>query len=158
MNQPHHDTSGPEVTVDFRALGDDFDPAILTAGLGIEPTRQWRHGELIPERPGLQRKGVRTYVGSSWIWGTESQETWDVAEPLSQVLHVLQGKEDALAGLAAAHGLEYRFEIVVRLVGGRTPAFQLDREALSFAHRVAATFDIDLYADPELCAPPPASS
>ncbi|MCM3666271.1 DUF4279 domain-containing protein [Mesobacillus subterraneus] len=131
------------VMVYFSLYGDEFPLDYVSNKLKIEPTRSYRKGDLIPNRPtAVYRKET------SWDLGTEYEESFDVNEQLQKILQQLQNKSSIINELKKAYSLECKFFIVIKIEDGLAPALYLSKDIIKFASIIKAEFDIDLYANP----------
>ncbi|MGE5579274.1 MAG: DUF4279 domain-containing protein [Bacillota bacterium] len=130
------------VKAEFRILGDDFHPDDITKRLGIQPLAQWEKGEVIK---GKDR--ARSY--SCWEIATGYEESWDVNDQLSKVARIVRDKKAELRALREQlDGLDYRFEVVVKIENGDVPAVHLESDMIELANEIEAVFAFDIYANP----------
>jgi hypothetical protein len=74
-----------------------FDPDDITRRLGLEPTRTWSKGEVVPE----SRRG-RTRPTSGWAIDSKSSIKADTIEPhLAWLLDLLEPHAEALSAIVA---------------------------------------------------------
>lgn len=127
----------------FTIFGDDFPLDTVTRKLGIRPTQSYVKGDVIP-----RRSTPRFRKETAWELGTGYQESYDVSDQLNQVISKLADKEKAIVEVLETYSLLCKIFIVIKINNGATPSLYLDRSVISFASRVGAEFDIDLYANP----------
>lgn len=126
------------VMCEFRIIGDDFEPDIITEKLKVVPSKVWRQGEKIN-----QRDKVREY--SNWGLSTEYEESYDINEQINKVLIVFKNKKQELLQLKDLFHLDYKIEIVINVESNETPAIYLEKEIIQFCNDVGAIIDFDLY-------------
>jgi len=115
----------------------DFDPAIVTAALGIEPTRTSRKAEPTPKLSGW-------YLSSGEI----ISEVIDVFEMSTTLVARLIPKTPEIKRLMAEHGLGAHLEVVLWITMDdtkSTPAIGFDPTTIHFLSAVGAYVDIDTY-------------
>jgi len=129
---------------EFSFYGEDFDPADITAELGIQPSRvrlkgekYWTDERIIPPK-------------TSWHLETGYQESLDIDTQLLQLTKVLVPKKDEIIKVQKQYSLYSIFCFVIWIIDGRTPALYLEREFLDFANDIGATNDFDTYSIPYL--------
>jgi len=132
------DLKRTNIMVEFRVTGDNFEPSIVTSNLAITPSEHWINGEAINGRD-----ISRTYT--CWTLSTGYLESLDISEPLDILLQKLSGKRDKLLMLKKLLNINYKFEVVINIEEGQTPAIYLKSHAIEFAHSIRAEFDFDLY-------------
>jgi hypothetical protein len=121
----------------FVLRGDAFDPAVVTAALGIEPSRVNRKAHYIPKR-------------SSWELSTGkiSAEIIDVYKMGESLIDKLAESADAIRSVAAEHNLEATLQVVLTVSPDDrlpTPAIGFSRESIRFLASVGASIDVDTY-------------
>jgi len=113
-----------------------FDPAIITAALGIEPTSV---------KQNLQPKVFSAWYLSS---GKIVAEVIDVFDMSSAVVARLSPKTAEIKRLMAEHGLEAHLEVVLWITMDdtkSTPAIGFEPATIHFLSAVNAYVDIDTY-------------
>lgn len=119
-------------------LGDQFDPAALTALVGLAPTEMGIKGELI--------KGRRIPCRESfWSLHAEPSTDLDLEEVYKPLLRQLAGKERIMHQFMLEHRLEAVFNIVVYIANNQTPGLHFNRAFLTCVHELQAEIDIDSY-------------
>jgi hypothetical protein len=120
----------------FRVLGFACSHDELSGALGVQPTRTWKHGDLVTSRSTRRQKA----------------SGWEVASGLSQHATPHQHASRLLDRLApAADSLrQMRVEasvlsIVIEVHGGDRPPIGLSRENVARLAALGAQLDIDLY-------------
>ena len=113
----------------------DFDPATITAQLGLEPSKAWTKGER-NERTHLERKSSR------WSLNSRLERSSSLEDHLRDVLNQALPKADQIRKV----GCEY--QVGVQLVGyfyTDYPGFGIDREIISGLASLNASIDCDFY-------------
>lgn len=127
------------IKVEFVILGDFF-PEDITKQLNIQPSYQWRKGDIM--------KNGRIRECSGWEISTEYQESLDISEQLNQVILRIRDKREELIDICHRKSFESRFCFVITIEKGVTPAMTLNREIIEFAHAINAEFEFDVYVNP----------
>ncbi len=130
-----------QVMVEFRIIGDDFNPEVFTSALSVEPTNSWKKGDEYINQSNLL--SIKKF--SNWEISSGRKETLDMGEQIYKVLDKLIGKEDILINLKKTYDIDYTIDVVVEIEDSRTPAIYLENKAIKFANDIGATFDFDLY-------------
>ena len=119
---------------------DDFPVEIVTAMLGVQPTKIFRKGERIND------KHTRSFT--SWKYQSETVETYDADDVLLPILNVFQSKTDTINQLKKDLNLNVQIELVITMIDGRTPGLVIYPEFSNFASAINAFIDIDMYIEP----------
>ena len=83
------------VRASLRFVGPDVDPSLVTAKLGITPTKSTRRGDPLASHP------HHHYRNGSWVLDSDLPETCSVAEHLEHLLAQIQDRAEALHWLSA---------------------------------------------------------
>ncbi len=138
MSHSFFELSNTNIMVEFRIIGHEFDPKIITKEMSIQPTDYWVEGEEIRDR------GIfRTY--SCWCLSAGYEETLDINEPLNKIIKQLILKKHILLKLKQKYNVHYRFDSVINIENGKKPAIFLSADTIEFASSIKAEFDFDLY-------------
>ncbi len=130
-----------QVMVEFRILGDEFEPEIFTSALLINPTSSWKKGEnYINQNNMIVKKKF-----SCWTISSGREESLDIGEQLYKVINKLIGKESILVNLKEQYDIDYTIDVIVEIEDSLSPAVYLESKAIKFANDIGATFDFDLY-------------
>ena len=89
-----------KVMVEFSISGDKLNPEIVTARLGIMPSRSWLKGDIIEGKHYLRR-------ASNWVISTEYEETLIIENQLIKIYDLLKDKIEILNELRIEYNLEY---------------------------------------------------
>ncbi|AMO86753.1 hypothetical protein B857_01610 [Solibacillus isronensis B3W22] len=119
---------------------DDFPVEVVTAMLGVKPTRILRMGERIND--------VRTRSFTSWQYESETLETLDVDDVLLPILNVFQEKTDSINRIKKELKLNVKVALVITMIDGFTPGLVIYPEFSKFASDINAFIDIDMYVYP----------
>jgi hypothetical protein len=128
------------IKAEFIIIGADFPPADISKRLNIQPTSQWRKGDVL--------KNGRTREYSGWEISTEYQESLDMGVQLNKVISLIKEKNTELKEICEKYETECKFCIVVKIENGETPAMVLSREVIEFANSINAEIEFDVYANP----------
>lgn len=126
------------IKVEFRILGEDFNPDSITDKLTIKPNYQWINGDRIENKA-----SIRKY--SCWAIHTEYEESYDVNDQLNKVMSMINKRKLELIELKKVYDIEYRFDIIVNIENNEKPAIYLNSDTIEFANDIKAEFDFDLY-------------
>ncbi|WP_409292788.1 DUF4279 domain-containing protein [Peribacillus sp. SCS-37] len=132
-----------QVSAAFILIGEDFPIDDVTERLGLKPSVSYRRGDRIPNR-----SSVRFRKETCWALETGYEASLDVNIQLHTIINQIQGKADLIKAIKAEYSLDCKFEIVIIIEDGDTPAFYLDKEILAFAAGIGTELDVDLYANP----------
>jgi hypothetical protein len=126
-----------ELSASFMLLGQEFDPAQVTAWVGLTPSRTWRIGDLV------QPPAILRHKRNGWVLDSTLPASADLEEHVKSVLERLQPSWAVLVELA----LQYDTVIscVVYSYGGDRPAMHFDKDIVKRAAELNAAIDIDLY-------------
>ena len=139
----------PEVYAELSAWAADdhvFEPSLVTARLGVEPTRAYKAGDALPWG------GVRAH--GSWCWTVFPNQVAHYADDVVNVASsALVGREDAMAGLREEHKVEFQLGLVVEMHVARdedgepiarTPTLGLSKDNVERLASLSLAYDIDL--------------
>jgi len=132
------DLKKTNIMVEFRIIGNDFEPSMVTDNLAISPSEYWIKGEAIKGRD-----TSRTYT--CWALSTGYMESLDINEPLDMILEKLSNKCNELLLLKKSFDINYKIDVTINIEEGQAPAVCLKSHVIEFAHLVCAEFDFDLY-------------
>ncbi|KIC18577.1 DUF4279 domain-containing protein [Leisingera sp. ANG-DT] len=123
----------------LRILGDDLDPAELTAVLGKEPDRFERKGDTIA----LPKQGFRTASTGSWKINASRMEPGNLD---AQVAQILQGTTD---NLGVWQDLCRRFDVHLfcgLFLSDENEGFCISPETMRLLGARGIAVDFDIYA------------
>ena len=127
-----------EGEVYFALTGDyDFDPAVITERLGIEPSR-------------VKRKADPRPTTTSWVLssGKVVDELVDVYAMSSELVSRLAPRTQQIKQLMTDLNLSAVLEVVLRITMDETkstPAIGFEAETIRFLSSVSAFIDVDTY-------------
>lgn len=124
--------------VEFRVLGDDFLPDIITEKLSICPSKTWFKGDKISNR-----EMFRQY--SCWMLNTGYIESLDVNEQIEEIILKLTDKQEILQEIKEEFDVAYRIDIVINIEKNEKPAIFLDTRIIDFTHSINTVIDFDLH-------------
>lgn len=136
MNRKSMDNTN--VMVEFRISGDDYDPAVISNILAIQPSESWKKGDKI-------RNTIKEREYTGWVMSTGYEESLDINIQLSKMINLLRTKEDCLLNIKDKYSLKYRFDIVINIEKQQVPAIYLDTDAISFSNKIGIEYDFDMY-------------
>ncbi|WP_409293973.1 DUF4279 domain-containing protein [Peribacillus sp. SCS-26] len=111
--------------------------------MGVNPSVTYRRGDRIPNR-----SSDRYRKETCWALETGDEASLDVNIQLQTIMNQIQGKTAVINAVKADYSLDCRFDIVIIIEDGDTPAFSLNKDILTFAAGIGAELDLDLYANP----------
>lgn len=126
------------VRVEFRILGDNFDPNKITSELGINPNKQWTVGD----KGKISNKIMEC---SCWEICTDYEESLDINNQLKKIIDVVKTKKQKLVEIKKQYSLEYIFGIIIRIENNMSPAVYINIEDIELASEIKAEFDFDIY-------------
>lgn len=126
------------IMCEFKILGNDFVPEVVSKKLQIVPSKTTVKGEQI-------NKSGKKRDFSSWIYCTEYCETYDINDQLTKIITLLRPKEKHLLELKESYNLDYMIEVVINIESQVTPAIYLEKEVISFCNSLDIMIDFDLY-------------
>lgn len=126
------------VKVEFRIIGDDFNPNTITEKLLIKPNEFWVRGEKIKNK-----NITRKY--NCWVVGTGYEESNDINHQLQKISKLIKNKKNDLKKLKDIYDLIYRFDIIINIENNEKPAVYLNNDIIELANDIKAEFDFDLY-------------
>nr|WP_308545091.1 DUF4279 domain-containing protein [uncultured Lachnoclostridium sp.] len=126
------------IMVEFRIIGDKFNVDEVTDTLKVKPTKVWNKGDAIPSNG-------RNREYTCWQYSTGYNETYGMISQLVKIYNIFSEKEQVLLELKEKNGLEFKIEIVIIIEKGELPAVYLDVDMITFAHKIGAKYDFDMY-------------
>lgn len=142
----------PYIRVSLLIRGGE-DPDEITRILNVTPDETHRKGAPIPLPPGVTYTVKKTRVYATSIWKLNAHlkhYSYDVEAYVKNILHCLEGVNDALAKLDRR-----RFNVSIDvsldlLLDASTAATGLSKETMKTLARLGASFDVDTYVWKEL--------
>lgn len=132
----------PEVSVTFGLRGARFDPDVVTARLGIEPTISYRVGDPIPGRSVPRRE-------DGWIVNVGPRETLDLPAMLLALREQLPIVADVLRQTCLELGVSPSIYCPVSPTPTLVPDITLPEDMVTWASALGASIGVDvmLWAD-----------
>ena len=121
----------------FDVIGHDFDPAVLTAALGIEPTETWCTGE-------RTRRSGRPYKHDGWSLRSEEVVSLDLQEVVTPILNRVLPVASVLVEVCGRLNLGVELACAVYVEDDQIPAISLDSETVRMLSALGASLDIDI--------------
>jgi Domain of unknown function (DUF4279) len=125
----------------FALKGDNFDPQVVTARLGIIPTETWKKGDLRNNKMPIQHSG--------WKLSTEKGIEYLMVDKLvDEVIGKLLDKIEIINELKNQYNLHSVLEIVLYIDTNEsqsTPALGHDLKTIEFLYRTQTETDVDMY-------------
>ena len=126
-----------EGEVYVRLQGENFNPADVTALLGLEPTKTERKGDPIPRH-------------TSWILseGKLEADVIDVYEMSSALVRKLEPVAEHIVEAIRRYELEAVLQVVLWVTSDEskpTPAIGFEPNVISFLSTIGASIDVDTY-------------
>jgi hypothetical protein len=126
------------IKAEFIISGDDFDPNVITRELSLLPTGQYIKGDKVENRNITRQE-------CCWFLILDYEESYDVNDQLQKLIKILESREKKLIEIQTTYNLNYLFSLSIRIENNETPAMSLEHDTISFANRIKAEFDFDLY-------------
>lgn len=115
-----------------------FNSGEITQTLGIQPTSIGKKGDKI-------RNGKLERRESFWEIATPFQESYDINEQLTQILHLVLPSEKVLKEITSQIGVIAKIILVIKIENNEKPVMHLNKKTIDFASAVGAEIDFDLY-------------
>ncbi|CAH2213577.1 DUF4279 domain-containing protein [Tepidibacter aestuarii] len=128
------------IKVDFRIVGDNFEPSDITSKLSLTPTSAWKKGDKFTRR---EKNLEKKY--SCWRISTGYEESVDIVLQLNKIINILNDKKAILQDLKKVYSFDYRIDAVINIENGEAPALYIESEIIKFANDIGAELDFDLY-------------
>lgn len=123
------------VRVSLKVLGFEEEPEVITRQIGLQPTKTWRQGELIPGT-------IRPRAASGWEIAAREEGGTELEPQIELLFSRLKGKEAVIYDIASRARVELSVVVYAR---ESVPALHLPREAVEYLGRLQCAVDIDLY-------------
>ncbi len=124
----------------FAFIGENFNPAVITEQLGIEPSDSWQTGDT--------RENFQQHKYSYWKLVSTGNEILDIDKLVTEVISKLKSKVEPIKKLKKELNLDTIIEIVMYVDINEeqsTPFFGHDSETIAFLHTTGTTTDVDIY-------------
>jgi hypothetical protein len=129
-----------KLKIDFRIIGDDFNPKEVTEMIQIKPDSMWKKGEKYYKG---KIECERSY--SDWLITSEYRESLDVDELMKEIIQRIQDKKVMIKECKRKFELDYVFEVIVHIEDAQTPSLFFDSSIIKFINEIEAEIDVDLY-------------
>lgn len=126
------------VLVEFKIIGDEFEPEIITKVLQISPDKYWKKGEQIKNK-----NSIRNF--SCWSIKTGYEESIDINNQLVKIINKIKDKKNELVELKNQNKFYYKIQVVIKIENNEKPAIYLNRDIIGFLNDIKAELDFDLY-------------
>ena len=121
----------------FRIVG-DFDPDVISARLGISPTKSWKIGD--------HRKNGSRFDFACWECGICEDYDVLVENQMRKTISPLLGKTEILNRIREEFDLSFFLEIVPTIYADEiSPCLAPPLDVIDFCHATRTQIDIDLY-------------
>ena len=121
----------------FKIVG-DFDPELVTARLGLLPSRSWKIGD-------SRRNGTK-FDFALWEYGRCTEYDVLVENQMRKTISGLLDKTELLNQVREEFDVSFTLEIVPTIyVGDREPCLAPAMDIIDFCHATRTEIDIDLY-------------
>lgn len=136
-----------EIACEFLLTGVGFNPDEITILLGIQPTKTWRLGDLVP-RTSLRRKhdGWLLSIGYEHL---DEEHSIDLMSQVRRLFDRLQPDTAKLIDICTRLQLESSLNCVLYIRGNERPAVHFDPDIIQWLAQLQAEIDIDLYHLPK---------
>jgi hypothetical protein len=115
-----------------------FDPDEITAQLGLNPSKQWRIGDL-----GI---GGKPFGVASWEYGRCEDYDVQVENQMMQTIKDLVPKINILQEIKKKFDVDYILEVVPSIYTGETtPCLAPNRAVIEFCYHTETDIDMDLW-------------
>lgn len=126
------------VLVEFKIIGDEFEPEIINKVLQISPDKYWKKGEQIKNK-----NSIRNF--SCWSIKTGYEESIDINNQLVKIINKIKDKKNELVELKNQNKFYYKIQVVIKIENNEKPAIYLNRDIIGFLNDIKAELDFDLY-------------
>jgi hypothetical protein len=118
----------------------EFDCLIedITSELGIEPTKSWIKGDLIPDREGEIRRKQ-----STWEYQSQLSQSEYIERHVESLLELVESKKESLQKFSKI----YQTELAIVIYEYESPnvGFSLDKEIVQRISDMGLILDVDIY-------------
>lgn len=124
----------------FALFGDDVDPSLISAALGLQPTDSWKKGD-----PG---KYTALRQDSCWRLSSQTREPINIDALVNEVIEQLSDRVERIKQVKEELNLTSVLEIVLYVdvnEESSTPALGHDSRTIAFLHETGTTTDVDIY-------------
>ena len=118
--------------------GSDFDPAELTAKLGIEPFETRKMGS-------PRKVGAGVYPFSDWACCKQTEPALDAEEQCRQIVRQLRDRIPALQEFKKIYNVDYAIIIVPHIYREESPILGFDSEIIEFCYLTGTEISVNQY-------------
>lgn len=127
----------PVVSTVLRLWGGRFDPDLVTARLGVEPTSRYRTGDAISQGLGRRRR-------DGWVVHIGPRATLDVEAMLTELRERLEVSAEVVRETCADLGISPGIYCAVSPTSRVTPAIMFSAEVVAWASALGASIEVDV--------------
>ena len=138
LNAPSDaESSAPKLKTYFCISGWDFDPAMVTSAIGLEPSEVWKqkHEHL------LNRKDIPNIC---WSLGRGEQRNYSVSEAVDEVLDLIWPKRAEIKKFAINDSFDVGIDCSVTIWEDR-PVYDLSAKVIKRLADLGCEFGLDIY-------------
>lgn len=92
--------------------------------------------------------GRGLYDWASWEYGTDYEETFEVAEQLEKVIQPLLSKIDGLNYIKKNYNCRFIINQVPKIENGEAPSMGYGKTVIDFCSKTDTIIEIDMYVNP----------
>ena len=131
------ESSAPKLKTYFCISGRDFDPAMVTSAIGLEPSEVWKqkHEHL------LHRKDI---PNTCWSLGREKQQNYSVSEAVDEVLDLIWPKRAEIKKFVMHDSFDVGIDCSVTIWDDR-PVYDLSAKVIKRLADLGCEFGLDIY-------------
>ena len=116
----------------------DFDPAEITARLGIEPFETRKMGT-------PRKRGTGVYPFSDWACCRQAEPAMDAQEQCRQIVRRLRDRIPVLQAIKREYHVDYTLMIVPHIYHEESPVLGFDSEIIDFCYHTGTQIAVDAY-------------
>lgn len=138
LNAPSDaESSAPELKTYLCICGWDFDPAMVTSAIGLEPSKVWKqkHKHL------LSRKDI---PNTCWTLGRGKQKKYSVSEAVDEVLDLIWPKRAEIKKFVMNDSFNVGIDCSVTIWEDR-PVYDLSEKVIKRMADLGCEFGLDIY-------------
>lgn len=134
---PDAKSLAPELKTYFCISGWDFDPAMVTSAIGLEPSEVWKqkHAHL------LHRKDI---PNTCWSLGRGEQQNYSVSEAVDEVLDLIWPKRAEIKKFVMNDSFDVGIDCSVTIWEDR-PVYDLSAKVIKRLADLGCEFGLDIY-------------
>lgn len=126
--------------VDFRVVGDEFEPKNITNKLLVPSSFEWKKGERYTR---LKKQFIKKY--SCWGITTDYEESYDISIQILKIIDILSEKKRDLIELKKIYIIDYRIDAIINIENSEIPGIYLDQNIIRFSNDIGSDFDMLYY-------------